>query len=79
MTTDTKPANSSFCQAPSQRYLQILEELNYDPRSVAGFDAIYNLINGKGGGNAIDVREASGVETFTAKAIDDVLIKLTGK
>ncbi|MDP3973419.1 MAG: hypothetical protein Q8P92_01165 [Candidatus Daviesbacteria bacterium] len=38
-----------FCQQPSQRYLQMLEECGNDPRSVAGRYALERSLNGQRG------------------------------
>jgi hypothetical protein len=44
MTKDNEKI--TFCQEPSKRYLDLLDECGGDPRSVAGMDALYNSAKG---------------------------------
>ncbi|OGY17897.1 MAG: hypothetical protein A2784_01715 [Candidatus Chisholmbacteria bacterium RIFCSPHIGHO2_01_FULL_48_12] len=55
--TETAPRN--FCQQPSEAFLKFLEACGDDPRSAYGLAALADLAQGRGGGGAIDGRDAT--------------------
>jgi hypothetical protein len=71
--SESREAPRNFCQQPSNRYLTLLDECGDDPRSVAGWDALYQLKTTGAPANPIDARESSGLETFTADTLSDLI------
>jgi hypothetical protein len=71
-------AGSSFCQAPSEGYLDLLDEFAGDPRSVAGAAALVALRRGKRGG-AVDERNADGPPLPTIGEAVAAVISFVGK